>query len=646
MLTKIKWDVENTGRARRWADIARPYLRLFESLIISEAPDLEDLNIKIDKILREANTTYEIFSALMMIQDFQELAGNYRCALVGPSYVAKIENMLDEADATAKPGIGYDWKHYKWVIENYLYGTQGNTPVLVIPRRSTTAKREIVEFAEGALQVVASISQEFNSLITEVKKSELPKDFPVDKLIFELNELKKQIMRSTGFTTEITYPAYLRDKNKIIPVNTRLGHLYGDVFGEVAERVAKKTKVETYIEIAKLVETGESGILLLTIKYKIPGVQKELKIAQRVTSLAGLSISLPKRVLYSNAEDEFYMLPQEMVLALPTELSNLWQIADDTNQYILNLLNMGKIKNEIDKMKTEIAQLKEQVTRLQMEVRSLKGQPTYWPQEKVPLPKSLIVGGICKTTVKSCEFLKEGNLEFDLIVENLIKVPATFNPRWTSFPEKMPLVDNLGNSYPLFALFPVEEKILSQGAPWEFHLVFPKLKRGAEAVVLYTGVSGGWGAGTGFSKGSTLDYVGPIKIEDIPTSGQSLQMISLPKTFLTDSKDWKITIDSYQLLEERNLQFTLFVENLQEKVDKCKIADITFLVDNANNKYYRQPFISPEGYKEFTPHMSAKFYVTFPEVDERAEAVTLYLSFKSYEKINEGLIIGPLKIGK
>ena len=137
-----------------------------------------------------------------------------------------------------------------------------------------------------------------------------------------------------------------------------------------------------------------------------------------------------------------------------------------------------------------------------------------------------------------------------------------------------------------------------------------------------------------------------LKIEDIPTSGQSLQMISLPKTFLTDSKDWKITIDSYQLLEERNLQFTLFVENLQEKVDKCKIADITFLVDNANNKYYRQPFISPEGYKEFTPHMSAKFYVTFPEVDERAEAVTLYLSFKSYEKINEGLIIGPLKIGK
>jgi len=60
MLTKIKWDVENTAqaftdvkkyrRARRWADIARPYLRLFESLIISEAPDLEDLNIKIDKI--------------------------------------------------------------------------------------------------------------------------------------------------------------------------------------------------------------------------------------------------------------------------------------------------------------------------------------------------------------------------------------------------------------------------------------------------------------------------------------------------------------------------------------------------------------------------------------------------------------------
>ncbi len=271
-------------------------------------------------------------------------------------------------------------------------------------------------------------------------------------------------------------------------------------------------------------------------------------------------------------------------------------------------------------------------------------EESFWPKEKVPLPKSLIVGEYFKITVKSCEFLREGNLEFDLIFENLAEVSATIGRTWTFFPERMPLVDNLGNSYPLFVLFPLEKRTLSRDTPWEFHIIFPKLKRESEAVVLYTGTSSGWGAGTGFPPESGLDYVGPIKLENIPTGKQSLPMISLPKTFLTDDKNWKIIVDSYQILEGRNLEFTLFVENLQEKIDKCKIADITFLVDNVNNKYYRNPLISVKTYKEFAPHVPTKVYVNFSEFDERAEAATLYLSFKSYEKINEGWMIGPLKI--
>jgi len=268
----------------------------------------------------------------------------------------------------------------------------------------------------------------------------------------------------------------------------------------------------------------------------------------------------------------------------------------------------------------------------------------FWPKEKIPLPKSLMVGEYFKTTIKSCEFLRGGNLQFDAVFENLTEVSATVNPTWAFFPERMPLVDNLGNSYPVFVLFPLEKRTLARDMPWEYHIIFPKLKRESGAVVLYTGTSSGFGAGTGFPQESGLDYVGPIKLEDIPTGKQSLQMISLPKTFLTDDKNWKIIVDSYQILEGRNLEFTLFVENLQEKMDKCKIADITFLVDNVNNKYYRNPLISVKTYKEFAPHILTRVYVNFPEFDERAEAVTLYLSFKSYEKINEGWIIGPLKI--
>ena len=263
MLLKIKWDIENTAqaftevkkyqRARRWADIARPLLRILEETlnILSKASDITDFSTKANTIIRTADKAYQIFSTAMAVQNLQQIGENFYLALSGPPYVSTIEGMLKEADAVAEPGLGYEWKYYKWVIENYLYGTQGRTPVLHIPRRSATSKREIVEFAEGALQVQASIGQQFNALIEEIKKTELSEDFPADKLISELNELKKQIIWSTGYTTDITYPAYLQ--GKITSVNTTLGsigHLYGDVFGEVAERVAQKTKIETYAEVA------------------------------------------------------------------------------------------------------------------------------------------------------------------------------------------------------------------------------------------------------------------------------------------------------------------------------------------------------------------------------------------------------------
>jgi len=80
-------------------------------------------------------------------------------------------------------------------------------------------------------------------------------------------------------------------------------------------------------------ETVESAILLYTTTYKIPGAE-EIKIAQRATILSELIINPYKNTFYSDPEKVFYMLPQEMILSMPTELSNLWMIADDIDQYL------------------------------------------------------------------------------------------------------------------------------------------------------------------------------------------------------------------------------------------------------------------------------------------------------------------------
>lgn len=39
-----------------------------------------------------------------------------------------------------------------------------------------------------------------------------------------------------------------------------------------------------------------------------------------------------------DVDKQFYMLTREMVLRLATDLSNLWMIADDADQYICHLL--------------------------------------------------------------------------------------------------------------------------------------------------------------------------------------------------------------------------------------------------------------------------------------------------------------------
>ncbi len=137
-----------------------------------------------------------------------------------------------------------------------------------------------------------------------------------------------------GYSVEVEYKTHFQD-----PVKTHLGavgSLYR-AFGQIASRVAEKLEIEQHVEVFKLVETAESAVLLYTIAYKIPGAE-EIRITQKATALAELSVKPYENTFYSDPEEEFYMLPQDMILTLPGELSNLWMMADDTDQYLRHLL--------------------------------------------------------------------------------------------------------------------------------------------------------------------------------------------------------------------------------------------------------------------------------------------------------------------
>lgn len=346
MLKKIDSDIDNTAiaftdvkdywRSKRWADIFTAPLRILEDVLISlaKASDVKSLATEANTALNSSEAAYQVLTTIMMLQDLQEVGEKLHYGLDGPTYISSIESMLEAADATFVPPSGDDWqKNYQDVIENHLYGVTKDTP-LIIPRQSTTLQRKNIEFAKGALEVRSSIARTFDNLTAEIEGRELPASFPIDKVIAQIKELERQVIKSMGYSVEVEYKTDFQG-----PVKTNLGavgSLYR-AFGQIAGRVAEKLEIEQRVEVFKLAETVESAALLYTIAYKIPGAE-EIKITQKVTTLAELSVKPYQNTFYSDPEKEFYMLPQEMVLTLPGELSNLWVMADDTDQYLRNLL--------------------------------------------------------------------------------------------------------------------------------------------------------------------------------------------------------------------------------------------------------------------------------------------------------------------
>ena len=325
-------DVKDYWRSKRWADIFTTPLRILEDTlsVLNKITYIKNLSKGTNAALNNSETLYQFLSIVMMYQDLQKVGEKLYWGLNGPNYVASIESMLEEADATFVPPFGDNWqKYYKEAIENYLYGTTEKIP-LIIPRRSTTAERKNIEFARGAIQVRSRITRTFNDLIKEIEGKELPGDFPIDEVIIQVKELTKQIHKSMSYNTDVEYKTNFQDHVKV--KLGAVGEQYR-VFGQVAGMVDKNLEIEQSVELLMFIESTENAALLYTTTYKIPGAE-EIEITQKATVLSEIIINPYNNTFYSDSEQVFYMLPQEMILSMPTELSNLWMVADDIDQYL------------------------------------------------------------------------------------------------------------------------------------------------------------------------------------------------------------------------------------------------------------------------------------------------------------------------
>lgn len=357
MLDKIDSDIDSTAQAfadvkdywksKRWADIFKVPLVIVEGTVntLSTARDFASITREANSTLGTASTMCEVISVAMMLQDAREAGEKLEYGLHGPAYISAIENMLEAADATFIPPFDKEAQDkYNRVIKNHLYRPAEATP-LIIPRKSTTIQRKNIKFATGALEVRTGISQVFQKLITDIESNDLPPDFSIDRVIAQLENLKQEIIRSRSWQAEdITYETYLHDGKEFVlqevyTILGAVGSLYS-FLGHVARNLDKQLEVEMKVEVLKAAGAVGSTALLYSGTYKIDGLAEHVKVAQKVFIMGEILIEGSDKTFKVDAEEEFYMLPQEMVLSLPIELSNLWMIADDTDQYLRYLLGI------------------------------------------------------------------------------------------------------------------------------------------------------------------------------------------------------------------------------------------------------------------------------------------------------------------
>lgn len=327
--------VKEFSQEKYFADLLRPGLRVIQNTlsVFAKIKNPSSLSERIVQSIEASEYPCEIISTAMMLNGLKESGQQLRYAIDGPAYTGNVERMLEAADKTTVvsggPGFGFSSKHYKMMIKSCLEGdfSEHKTP-LVIARTSRLAFS--TQSDRGALALQKTISREFRDVIEQIENNELPSDFPIEKTVQQLEDLRKQIIKSGAGATKISYSIY--GPAGIETTQTAsLGSIaeMNKVFGATAEAVADDLKLEIVAELSSYGSTA--GDVMCLLSYKIPGGR--LEEAGRVTQSASLG---PKIVVNArksfrvDAEDQFYQLPQEMVFSLPLEFSNLWRICDDT----------------------------------------------------------------------------------------------------------------------------------------------------------------------------------------------------------------------------------------------------------------------------------------------------------------------------
>jgi len=110
----------------------------------------------------------------------------------------------------------------------------------------------------------------------------------------------------------------------------------------------------------------------------------------------------------------------------------------------------------------------------------------------------------------------------------------------------------------------------------------------------------------------------------------------IPLNWSRKIRYWNLTLISYQLFEDRTIQFNFLIENLENSPCKFYIGENTYLIDNLVNKYISPITSMPTDSREavaLIQNYNVEFTVSFSKLQEGIEAVALefYLPWQNFD---------------
>ncbi len=342
-------DAQNIDRDLSLKDIFRTPLVIIEEAIntIGSLANAGRLAENAQQLFDSSETNLQMVSAIMSISTLKQVGENLQLAIDGPSYCSSIEKMLDKAYSRSSTRLFFNYDAYRNTIKDYLYAQYEPGP-LRIPHKSTDFTRRNLEIASGTYKIQHSIRERFRALRDKLEDNPLSLASAL-QAINQIEKIKRAIVASKGSYQKLSYETYLKDgTGTYIPTGITDLELGVIAQSEKMRRIAfanldRELMIEQITTISRAARaTVGATTLYIHTTYKSPKTGEVLGKVQKwslVPSMIEVGIS---KIFDTNAREQVNMIPQEMMMDLPLELSNVWMVADDTASYIEYLIETQK----------------------------------------------------------------------------------------------------------------------------------------------------------------------------------------------------------------------------------------------------------------------------------------------------------------